>query len=86
MRQKFRIFQNNVTNELKIREYAIIDKIPKNTNILSSQMENYSLLGEETYRSEIGLTISPRNPIIISEGKKIRINILSKTQIERFRF
>ena len=27
-----------------------------------------------------GLTISPRNPITIPEGKKIRINILSQNQ------
>ena len=53
MRQKFIISQNDVKNELKIEEYAVIDKIPKNTNTFSLQKENYSLLGEETYRSEI---------------------------------
>jgi predicted transcriptional regulator len=53
MRQKFIISQNDVKNELKIREYAIIDKIPKNATTLSLKKENYSLLGEETYRSEI---------------------------------
>jgi predicted transcriptional regulator len=56
MRQKFKISQNDLTNELNIREYAIIDKIPKNANTLSLQKESYSLLGEETYRSEIVLS------------------------------
>jgi predicted transcriptional regulator len=52
MRQKFIITQNSVKNELNIREYAIIDKIPKKTKTLALKKENYSLLGEETYRSE----------------------------------
>lgn len=55
MRQKFIISQNSDKNELRIREYAIIDKIPKNAITSVLQKENYSLLGEETYRTEIVL-------------------------------
>ena len=52
MRQKFIITQNSVKNELNIKEYANIDKIPKNATTLVLRKENYSLLGEETYRNE----------------------------------
>jgi hypothetical protein len=53
MRQKFIISQNGEKNELKIKEYAIINKIPKNATTMIMQKESYSLLGEETYDGEI---------------------------------
>lgn len=53
MRQKFVISRNNVKNKLTIKEYAIIDKIPKNAVLFKIQKENYTLLGQESYDSEI---------------------------------
>ena len=53
MRQKYVISRNGAQNELKIREYAIIDK---NLNKVASSMlqeKNFSFLCEETYESEI---------------------------------
>ena len=40
-------------NRLKIREYAILTRIPKNAMALKPQKQNYSLLGQETYDSDI---------------------------------
>jgi hypothetical protein len=53
MRQKYVISRNGDKNNLKIREYAIIDK---NLNKVASSMLNkgsFSFLCEETYESEI---------------------------------
>ena len=53
MRQKYVISRNGAQNELKIREYAIIDK---NLNKVASSMlekRNFSFLCEETYESEL---------------------------------
>ena len=53
MRQKFVISRDCVNNNLKIKEYAIIDK---NLNKVASSMlknSNFTLLCEETYESEI---------------------------------
>ena len=53
MRQKYVISRNGAQNELKIREYAIIDK---NLNKVASSMlqeKNFSFLCEEIYESEI---------------------------------
>jgi len=53
MRQKYVISRNGAKNNLKIREYAIIDK---NLNKVASSMlqkENFSFLCEEIYESEI---------------------------------
>ena len=53
MRQKYVISRNGAQNELKIREYAIIDK---NLNKVASSMlqeKNISFLCEEIYESEI---------------------------------
>ena len=53
MRQKYVISRNGTQNELKIREYAIIDK--DLNKVASSMLQNgdFKLLCEETYESEI---------------------------------
>ncbi len=53
MRQKFVISRNDIKNKLRISEYAIIDKIPKYAVVPIRPDERYTLLGEETYNSEI---------------------------------
>ena len=53
MRQKFIISRNVDKNNLKISEYAILTRIPKNTAALVQQKEQYSLLGQETYDGEM---------------------------------
>jgi len=49
MRQKYIISINDKTNMLNIKEYAIINSIPKNVTTLTLKTAKYSLLGEETY-------------------------------------
>ena len=53
MRQKFVISRNVDKNRLKIREYAILTRLPKNTAVLVQQKDQYSLLGQETYDDDI---------------------------------
>ena len=53
MRQKYMIFQDGIKNNLKIREYAIIDKNLKKVASSMLRKENYSFLCEETYDGEI---------------------------------
>ncbi len=53
MRQKFVISRNDDKNKLRISEYAIIDKMPKYAVVPIRQDERYTLLGEETYNSEV---------------------------------
>ena len=53
MLQKYRITIDRSKNILKIREYAIIDKYPKNELTSMRNTTSFSLLCEETYRSEI---------------------------------
>ena len=53
MRQKFVISRNIDKNRLKIREYAILTRIPKNTTAMVQPKEQYSLLGQETYDGDM---------------------------------
>jgi hypothetical protein len=53
MRQKYVISRNDAKNKLKISEYAIIDKDLKQVVPSMLQKEDFSLLCEETYESEI---------------------------------
>lgn len=53
MRQKYEISRDCEKNNLRIREYAIIDKEVKNSVLPVIQKVKYSLLGEETYDSEV---------------------------------
>ena len=49
MRQKYMISLEGNKNQFKIKEYAIINHIPKNALTMMMQKENYSLVGEESY-------------------------------------
>ena len=53
MRQKYVISRNGTKNNLKIREYAIIEKNIKKMGTSTLQKGNFSFLCEETYESEI---------------------------------
>jgi len=53
MLQKFIISIDRSKNILKIREYAIIDKYPKNELASMRNTSSFSFLCEETYKSEI---------------------------------
>ena len=53
MLQKYIISIDRSKNILKIREYAIIDKYPKNELASMQNTSSFSFLCEETYRSEI---------------------------------
>jgi hypothetical protein len=53
MRQKYVISRNGDKNKLKITEYAIIDKDLNNVASSMLQNEDFTLLCEETYESEI---------------------------------
>jgi hypothetical protein len=67
MHQKYLISIDLDSNMLKIREYAIIDKIPKNTFSLSQAKTKYELLCEETYNlSDVILLISRGKNALIS--------------------
>ena len=69
MHHKYVISQDRSKNILKIREFAIIDKIPKNVLTMVVQKENYSLIGQETYNSE---TVANS----ISKGKRALVATL----------
>ena len=49
MRQKYFISREDVKDKLKIREYAIIQKTPKNVVFSAPNKETFSFLCEETY-------------------------------------
>ncbi len=53
MRQKYVISRNGTQNELKIREYAILDKNLNKVESPMLQRVDFSFLCEETYESEI---------------------------------
>lgn len=52
MRQKYIISLEGVKNELKIKEYAIIEKALKNAASSMLGNESFSFLSEETYEGE----------------------------------
>jgi len=69
MHHKYLISHDRSKNILKIREFAVIDKIPKNVLTMVVQKENYSLIGQETYNSE---TVANS----ISKGKRALVATL----------
>jgi hypothetical protein len=74
MRQKYVISRNGAKDKLKIREYAIIDK---NLNKVASSMlqkDDFSLLCEEIYESEIIVSS-------ISKGMNALVSILRTDNI-----
>ena len=52
MRQKFLISRNLKSKELRIMEYAIIDKNLNKVTLENLIGDDFSLVGEETYKSE----------------------------------
>ena len=52
MRQKFMIARNLEREELRIMEYAVIDKDLKKVTERNLRNDNFSLVGEETYKSK----------------------------------
>ena len=52
MRQKFLISRSLKRNELRIMEYAFIDKDLKQVTSYNLCKDNFMLVGEETYKSE----------------------------------
>jgi hypothetical protein len=53
MRQKYVISLNGERSILKIKEYAVIDKNLKHVASSMLRSENFSLLCEETYQSDV---------------------------------
>ena len=52
MRQKYLISRNLKRKELKIEEYAVLNKDLKKVASENLNMDNFALVGEETYKSE----------------------------------
>ena len=52
MRQKYVISRNLKRNELKIMEYAILHKDLKKVASENLRKDNFSLIGQETYKSD----------------------------------
>jgi hypothetical protein len=52
MRQKYLISRNLERKELRIMEYAVIDKDLKKVASENLREDNFSLVGEETYKSD----------------------------------
>ena len=69
MRQKFVISQDGARNKLKIMEYAIVDKIPKDAAALLWEEGSYKLLGVETYDSDIVESSIPK-------GRRVLVSVL----------
>ena len=74
MRQKYVLSKNGEKKELKIGEYAVIDKNQNKVDSSKLQKENFSFLCEETYE---GLIIVSS----ISEGMETLIPILRTDNI-----
>ncbi len=53
MRQKYMISRNDASNELKISEYAVIERDPKKVLISMLEKSKFSFLCEETYAGDM---------------------------------
>jgi hypothetical protein len=53
MRQKYLISRNFKRKELKITEYAVLDKDLKKVVSENLRKDNFSLIGQETYKSDV---------------------------------
>jgi hypothetical protein len=51
VRQKYTIYRDKDKNSLSIKEYAILEKAPKNLVVTISSEDLFSFIGEETYHS-----------------------------------
>jgi hypothetical protein len=74
MRQKYVLSKNGEKKELKISEYAVIDKNQNKVDSSKLQKENFSFLCEETYE-DVTIVSS------ISEGMETLISILRTDNI-----
>ena len=74
MRQKYVLSKNGEKKELKISEYAFIDKNQNKVESSKLQKENFSFLCEETYE-DVTIVSS------ISEGMETLISILRTDNI-----
>ena len=62
MRQKYMISRNDARNELKISEYAVIERDPKKVLLSMLEKSKFSFLCEETYASDIVISAISRGP------------------------
>jgi len=74
MHQKYVIHRNIEKNNLRIKEYAIIDKTTKKVEHFNPRNNNFSFLCEENYESEIIVSA-------ISKGLKALIAVLRTQNI-----
>lgn len=69
MWQKYRITKNEESEKLHIREFAVLENVPRMSEIADINQEDYSLLCEESYDSQ-------QVASAIVEGKTALINVL----------
>ncbi|MFZ0242578.1 MAG: hypothetical protein WAL90_13110 [Desulfobacterales bacterium] len=69
MWQKYRITKNDASEKLHIREFAVLENVPRMSEIADINQEDYSLLCEESYDSQ-DVTSA------IVEGKTALIGVL----------
>ena len=69
MKQKFLITLNEKTNQLSIKEYAVLERTYKYRGAAGIENDHYSFLYKETYDSDVIESA-------ISEGKDTLISIL----------
>ena len=69
MKQKFLITLDEKTNQLSIKEYAVLERTYKYSDAAGIEKDNYSFLYKETYDSDVIESA-------ISEGKDTLISIL----------
>jgi len=62
MRQKYMISRNDASNELKISEYAVIERDPKKVLLSMLEKSKFSFLCEETYAGDTILGAISRGP------------------------
>ena len=60
MHQKYLLSIDREKNELKIREYAVVDKYPKNEIVSSLKKNSFTFLCEETYSNDIIMDSIPK--------------------------
>jgi hypothetical protein len=69
MRQKYLITRNEETNQLSIKEFAVLEKTYKYIYNTDLAKDNFSFLYKETYDNEV-------IKFAIAEGKEVLINTL----------
>ena len=69
MWQKYQISKNDASEKLHIREFAVLENVPRLSEIADINQEGYSLLCEESYDSQDVASA-------IEEGKTALIGVL----------